>query len=313
MKIFITGGTGFVGSHLIKKLAREGHQLFVLARTESNAGFLHQQNVKTIIGDLNNPASYQIVFNQHIDMVYHLAALAGNDPAISKSQYWQTNVLATAGLLESCYKKINKFIYCSSLSASDLMISRSGVYGHSKKAAEDKVIEYKNKGLDAVIIRPAIVYGPGDFGPIYQICRLVKKGFVFVVGHGRNYLPLVFIDDLIEILLLVGFSEKLSKIYEIIGPGVTLDEVISDLANNLSIKSRLIKIPGFLAWIAALFSELFCPIFGKQPLLTRQRVAILTADIKSSDFTSNLPIKSNTIFSEGIKKTINWYKDNGYL
>jgi len=313
MRIFITGGTGFIGQHLVRQLSKEGHELFVLARSQVMGNKLSAENVKIIFGDINNCDSYRRVFDNNIEVVYHLAAVAGNWKKVKRSYYYKTNVQATEELLKASYDRIKKFVYCSSMSASEMMIASGGEYSRSKKEAEEKVIEYEKKGLTTLIIRPAIVYGPGDLGPVYKICQLVKKGLTFVIGSGKNLLPLVYIDDLIKVFVTAGL-EKEAGIREVVGPSESFENIIKVIAKDIQVKFRIIKIPKIFAWSAAWLIENLYKAFNQEPLLTRQRVAVLTSDINSEDQRLNVPHeRPMTNFGEGIKKTINWYQENGYL
>lgn len=317
MKIFITGGTGFIGSHLANKLADLGHQVIVFTRNQEKISNLNKGKIELIEGKINEPETYKRIFNQNIDIVYHLAAVPGLKWGMAESDYNPVNVQATEELLKLCLNKIKRFIYCSSINA----ISRNNFlrdpYGKSKWQAEQIVLDYQKKGLATIIIRPAIVYGPSDTeGMMLKLIRLINKKRFILVGSGKNIVPFVFIDDVINAFINALTCLMTGQAYEIIGPEeISIKESVKIIAKKLNVEMPAVNLPIWLIRSAAFFSELFGKLINHQPLITQHRVDILVKDqhFFAEKAARELNYQPVINFADGLAKTVNWYKENDYL
>jgi len=316
MKIFITGGTGFIGQHLVKELAKENHQIYYLTRRQSGNETFNYKNVIPVPGILNDIKTYQNIFEKNFDVVYHLAAIAGQKWGISEEDYQKINVEVTENLLKACYDKIKRFIFCSSINALSDNNFLWDPYGKSKYQAEQMVKYYGKLGLTTVIIRPAIVYGPGDTrGMMLKMLKLIKEKKYRLIGQGNNLAPFVYIDDLVKAFVRALTCPD-NTTYEIIGPGKTsFKEVLETAANLLNIKKPKKSVPVWLAKLTAQISELTASLFNIEPLITKHRVDFL---IKERNFPQEkvrreLNLTPQITFSDGLAKTIHWYKENNYL
>ncbi len=316
MNIFITGGTGFIGKHLVEKLSRDGHFLYVLARDPEKARDIVRENVVIIEGTIENPDSYRMVFNNSIDAVYHLAAIPGQKWGWNEKDYDRINVRGTQNLLDACGNKIKLFIFCSSINAikNEAGFARSP-YGRSKNKAEKIVLAQKD--IKTVIIRPAIVYGPGDErGMMTQLCQMIRKKKFFLIGSGRNILPLVYIDDLVSAFARALNTSETGQMMEVSGPDSLPIKTIADtIAKKLDTPLPLFHIPIWLAEVAAYFSEKIFPLIGKEPFITRHRIDMITKSnpINFEKAQKILGYSPEISFTEGINKTIDWMKQNGNL
>lgn len=317
MKIFVTGGTGFIGKYLIRALLKEGHEVHFLMRDEKKASLFNSEKAIAHKGFLEDVSSYQNIFNQHFDLAYHLAAIPGQKWGFKKGDYYQLNAEATKNLLDVCYGKVSRFIFCSSINAiSDNQFLRDS-YGKSKKRAEELVQAFQNKGLETINLRPAVVYGPGDVrGMMLKLCRLIKRKKFYFIGSGTNVLPFVYISDLVSAFLQAKNAFQTGGTYEIIGPDLpTFREAVSQIASGLKVDLPKTKIPIWLARPAAFFSESIARLLKNEPLLTQHRVDIVTKH-KPLDYqkaAADLSYSPKINFREGINKTIDWYQANGQL
>ncbi|PIS42620.1 MAG: hypothetical protein COT24_02370 [Candidatus Kerfeldbacteria bacterium CG08_land_8_20_14_0_20_40_16] len=317
MNIFVTGGTGFIGQHLIRALLVEGNEVHFLIRDQNKAGIFGSEKAIPQVGSLENTDSYRKVFNQNIEVVYHLAAIPGQKWGFRKKDYYKLNVQATKNLLEVCQNKIKRFIFCSSINA----ISENGFlrddYGQSKWQAERYVQEYQQRGLKTVIIRPAVIYGPGDIqGMMLKLCRLVKSRKFRFISSGNNVLPFVYISDLVSAFLQTKDISQTGGAYEIIGPDLpTFRESVNQIASILKVELPKTTIPIWLARPAAFFSESISWLSNNEPLITQHRIDIITKH-KPLDYQkakADLSYNPKTNFKEGISETINWYQKHGYI
>lgn len=319
MKIFVTGATGFIGQNLVRALARENHEIYALVRDKDKADIFEGLNVKLIEGFLEDSQSYTDFFrNNRIDIIYHLAAIPGQKWGYKAKDYYQINVKATENLLHACFGKIKRFIFCSSVNA----FSKDNKflyddYGKSKQEAEKIVQDFAKKGLETIIIRPTVVYGPNDAaGMMLKLCGLIKKSRFSMIGKGHNHFPLVYIDDLIDAFLSAKDCHKINGTYEIVGPDqLTFSEIVNEIAKILEVKLSKIKIPRFFALSCAYFSKAFYSLIDKEPFITKHRVDIVTQEriFSSQKAREELGYRPQVFFSLGIRKTIDWYKGNGYI
>jgi nucleoside-diphosphate-sugar epimerase len=317
MNIFITGGTGFIGKNLTRKLAAEGHRVYLLVRNKNKLNPIPNDLVTPLLGDIDDPESYSKVFDENIDVVYHLAAIPGQKWGYSTNDYQKSNVLATRNLLGACRGKIKKFIFCSSINARNC--SKNDSYGKSKRLAEDLVKNFASDSLETVIIRPVVVYGPEDTdGMMLKMIRLIKQKKFFLVGSGENLLPLIYIDDLVEIFSRLKDDSALPK-------GTILEACHSDIKNISQISKKIaeiigskipsVQIPEIIARSSAFVFESAAKISKREPLLTQHRIDILTKSTCPGRYMTEkyLGFSPQVTFEKGIQKTINWYKTNGYI
>lgn len=307
MKILVTGGTGFIGGHLTSALTKNGHQVKVIARSLERTKSLGKIGARVVIGELGDKEFLKKEL-AGIEAVCHLAAIPGQIWGIPWEDYKKVNVDYTQNLLEvSLINKIKRFIFCSSIQAAD----PSTLYGKSKLEAERAV---KRSGLEYVIIRPGVVYGPGDKRMILSVCRLAKKGFLPLINGGKTKLAIIYIDDLTCLFLkCLNFGAK-NKMFLGIGEEITFKNLVEIINRELRKSCWKISLPAKLVKIIAFPLETASLITGIQPLLTRQQVDFVTLDWHFDITEEERKFWQPKIkFKEGIQKTIKWYKENGYL
>ncbi|MFZ5366485.1 MAG: NAD-dependent epimerase/dehydratase family protein [Patescibacteria group bacterium] len=307
MNVLITGGTGFIGKHLVDALVKKGHLVKVIARNPQKAEPVKKLGVRVVIGDLGNKEFLKKEL-EGIEIVYHLAAIPGQAWGIPWEEYKKVNVDFTKNLLKAAVQnKIEKFIFCSSVQAVD----PSTFYGKSKLEAEKEV---KKSNLEYVIVRPGVVYGPGDKQAILRICQLVKKGFFPLIGGGKTKLAIIFIDDLIDLFLQCLTSKVKNKTIWGIGEEITYKNLVKIIGKELGKPCWQVFLPAPLVKTVAFPLEAISSITGIRPLVTRAQV-----DFVTFGWYFAVPKEQKRIwqpkakFAEEIKKTIEWYKENGYL
>jgi nucleoside-diphosphate-sugar epimerase len=315
MNIFVTGGTGFIGKHLVLALAEEGAFVYVLARDKTKIEKLENAKIIPIEGNLENPDSYRAVFDKNIDIVYHLGAIPGQKWGIEYSEYQRVNTRGTQKLLELSRQKIKKFIFCSSINALTDDNFQDDPYGKSKLEAE-KLVQNETT-FETIILRPAIVYGPWDTNAMFlKLCRMIKQKKFFLLGSGEKILPIIYISDLVDAFLKVKSISRNGQAFEIISPEpISIKEIAQLIAKNLKVKLPKIHVPIWLARLVATLSWPMPLLFRKDPLITHHRIDILTKpkllDGKRAQI--ELGFTPRIRFSDGIKITIDWYKRNGFL
>jgi UDP-glucose 4-epimerase len=219
MKILVTGGAGFIGSHLVDRLAAEGHQVRVIDNLSSGRleNLAHRRDVEVIIGDLKNPQDVQKAV-RGVDAVFHFAAnpevrVSTTNPDI----HFNENVVATFNLLEAMRKNdAGQLVFASSSSVygepNEIPVDENAplrpvsVYGASKAACEHLIHAYaKLYGFRAVALRYANVVGPRlRHGVIWDFINKLRKNphELEILGDGRQIRSYIYIDDAVEATLL---------------------------------------------------------------------------------------------------------------
>ncbi len=210
MKAMVTGGTGFVGSHLVDRLLASGHDVTALVRSPAKAAGLEARGVRLVKGDLHDEAAIRdAVRGQNV--VYHVAALVA---AKDEAEFFRANRDGTANIVRAMEQlaPYARLVHVSSLAAAGpaaLGVPRTAdqpeapvtMYGRSKHAAEQVV---RQSHLPWVIARPPAVYGPRDSDNFLQVFKLVRSGLAPLFGDGSQELSMVYAPDLARSLELIG-------------------------------------------------------------------------------------------------------------
>ena len=244
MRILVTGGAGFIGSHLVDRLAAEGHQVRVIDNLSSGRleNLAHRRDVEVIIGDLKNPQDVQKAV-RGVDAVFHFAAnpevrVSTTNPDI----HFNENVVTTFNLLEAMRKNdVTQLVFASSSSVygepDEIPVDENAplrpvsVYGASKAACEHLIHAYaKLYGFRAVALRYANVVGPRlRHGVIWDLINKLRKNphELEILGDGKQVRSYIYIDDAVEATLLAW--KKTTDTYAVYNVAaadwITVDEV----------------------------------------------------------------------------------------
>jgi nucleoside-diphosphate-sugar epimerase len=233
----VTGASGMLGRHLVNHLLAQKAQVRVLVRPSSDITFSEGQTVEIVTGETTDSKAIADAM-VGIDIVFHVAAYLtvnapfgadGDDPA-QWEIYKRVNVDFTAALLDAARRaKAGRFVYVSSNSVYDLNapvpttedapLNPGSLYGRSKKMAEALVQAAQQQGLSTTIIRPAVIYGPGDRYFTPAALQLAKLPVLPLVNGGKTLFDMVYVADVVELLWLASQSERADgRIYNA-GPG----------------------------------------------------------------------------------------------
>ena len=307
MKILVTGGTGFIGQHLVAALIKSGHQVKVIARSPQKAKKLEKKGAKVVIGDLGDNQFLKKELTG-MEAVYHLAAISGQLWGISWEEYERVNVTYTKNLLKaSLERKIKRFIFCSSIQAAD----PSTFYGRSKLQSEKAA---QRSGLNYTIVRPAVVYGPGEARSFLRISRFVRRGFFPLPDGGKSRFAIVYIDDLVDLFLKCLGPKAKKKMFWGIGTEVPFKKYVKMISDELGAPCLIISAPALFLKAVAVPFEFLAQVLGVQPLLSRVQIDFMTTDWyfeRSQDEKKFWQPKVK--LETGIKKTISWYQKEGLL
>ena len=301
MKLAITGGTGFVGSHLIDVALAAGHSIKALTRREQTS----RESVDWIAGDLGSRDALERLVND-ADAVIHVA---GTINAANASGFEKGNVAGTLAMLAAATAGgVRHFVHVSSLAAREPKLS---LYGASKAKAEELV---HSSGLDWAIVRPPAVYGPGDKETL-ELFRMAKLGLMLMPPKGR--VSVIHVDDLSRLLLALAAplapSNKLIEPDDGKAGGWTHREFARALAAAVGTKAAVISSPGILLRMAARADQF---LRGEKAKLTADRAAYFSHRNWVVEPKRAAPPKlwrPEIETMAGLADTATWYREQGWL
>ncbi len=321
--IVITGATGFVGGALARHYLANGWQVVGLKRPSSKLPT--DLEIQWVDGDVIDPASLENTF-VGADVVIHAAGMLG-EAGIPESTYHNLHVDGTKNVLEAIQKQAPqaRVLYVSSpgvLGPIDgapadekTPLAPSNPYERSKANAEELVLGFAQKGMDIVISRPEFIYGPYD-AHVLGLFTAVKRGIFFYIGNGRSTCHPTFIDDAVHGMALCIEKGDSGQIYHITGPQpVTFKELGETIAQCLDVRPPWIQIPKSIAMIGAFKLELLGKLLGRTPPLSRTGVAFFSENRAFSWHKAQalLEYTPQNDLAMGVQKTVDWYRQQGWL
>jgi UDP-glucose 4-epimerase len=324
-RALVTGGTGFLGRHLVNALREDGWEVRVLVRNKSKQKDNIDPRIDYHEGDLTRPETL-IGAAEGIIVLFHLAAQLG-EWGVPQSTFEAVNIEGTQHLIDLCriHKGI-RFVFASTpgvqgkghrQAQEDLPYNPPYLYEKSKCQAEKLVRRAHDiENLQTVIIRPDFVYGPGDHRRI-ALYRAIQRHRFYVIGNGQSIMHPTYVTDAVQGFLLAATqAEAAGQVYNIAGPQLmTVDEYVCTIAKALGIRPPRLKIPKTMAYLAALGFETLSRIRHRAPFVSRSKIEFLTKDhgCDIGRARKHLGYHPKTDFSEGMKLTLDWAKESGKL
>lgn len=324
MRAFVTGGTGFIGSHLVDRLLQDSGIESVTCLVRSQEKWLSGKNFEKISGDLHNIEALKKGM-QNCDVVYHLAARVS---APNREAFHAANVDATENVLRTARKMgVPKVIILSSLASTGPSFGRPvteedplmpiSMYGESKKKMEEMVHRIADPAMSIAMLKPPAVYGPRE-DQIYQILKSASRGFFPIIGDGKSIrLSLIHVRDVVNgIMLATTYVPKGVHTYFISSEELyTWAQIKSIISKKLGRKSFSLKLPPKLVKRAASVIEGASSVFGHYPVINRDKAEELvmewTCTVEKAQ--RELHYTQQVSLEEGISETIAWYKRHKWL
>jgi nucleoside-diphosphate-sugar epimerase len=327
MTSVVTGATGFLGSTLVTELVKRQQPVRILARDEKKARKQFGDAVTTIPGDISDAVRVQQAI-EGATTIYHLAGRLYH-PSVPVELYRETHVEGTRILLQACQKQtqLQRIVHVSTTgvfgvtgeipAAEDAPFAPTNPYEATKLEGEQLALKTcQEQGLPVTVVRPGLVYGPGDLH-LLSFFASIKKGLFRVIDGGKALLHPIYIDDLVTAFLLcserpqaVGRSYNIAEEHP-----VSVRELATAIAHALGKELPPGNIP---LWLANFASDIFAitpGLRGEQAPLTRSRVQFLTHsriyDISRAK--SDLGFAPKVSLDEGMKLTAAWYYKHHYL
>ena len=315
--VLVTGGSGFIGKHLVRRLVDSGVAVRLLARRE-----LEIAGAAVFRCDLAlalPPAA--------LDSVSAVIHLAGGPKALRPAEYTWGNVTATRNLAAACGPELD-FIHVSSLAAAgpspdgkllteDDPPRPVSLYGQSKLAGE-VALRDSPAGGRAIILRPAVAYGPGD-RDLFQVLRWISRGVMAGIGTLDARFSYVYVHDLVQCILttLENAPRARGRTYFVANPEPVSWRMFGQLvAQSMQRNVRFLALPPALASAAGLLSEVAARIRGKPAILSRDKVREGVHRhwvCGVSRVASELGFVAPTPLPKGIASTLDWYRSAGWL
>jgi dihydroflavonol-4-reductase len=323
----VTGGNGFIGSHLVEALLKRGYRVRCLVRKSSNLQWLRGVQVEYGYGDITVTSSLPDALNG-VNYIYHLAGVV---EASDSETFYEVNVRGTENLLRVCVEgshDLKRFVLASSQSAAGpcedaTCMDESDIphpispYGKSNLEAEGVVLSYTDR-VPATIIRPPAVYGPRDT-MILPYFKMVKMGIKPLLGlTHRKYISLVYVCDLVRGFIQAAESENtIGEIYFLGDEKVfSRAEVLDGIAEALSVRAVRIHVPDIIAYILVKLSPIIKSVVPSSATLSSGKAAELVQKYWLCDVSKarrDFGFESRVGLKEGLKMTADWYKKQGWL
>ena len=323
MKALVTGATGFVGGHLVERLARDGHEVTALVRSPGKAARLLKPDIRLERGDLHDAAALARAVDGQ-DVVFHVA---GSVAARNEAAYLAGNRDGTRNVVRAAEAAGSpRFVHVSSMAAGGP--SRKGVpmtaadqprpvtaYGRSKLAAEEVV---RASALPWTILRPPTIYGPNDRDNLIKVFRIARTGIAPVFGDGSMELSAVYAPDLADALVLAAETPAAAgQVYYANHPEVlTSAGLVREIGRAMGRTVRIVGVPEPVGRVILAATGGVASLLG--------RVTILNLD-KANEFFQPAwtgdaaPLMTDTGWrpahdmASGLAETWRWYRSAGWV
>jgi nucleoside-diphosphate-sugar epimerase len=278
---FVTGGSGFIGGRLIKRLVDGGARVRALSRSDASAAKVEALGAEAARGDLEDPASIATGADG-CEVAFHLAAQLGDWGPWE--EFERANVAGTRNALEGCARAgVRRFVHCgteAALMAGDPLVNvdetaplrpdSKSPYPATKAKAEQAVRDASREGFETVVLRPRFVWGAGDTTLLPEMIRMIEAGRFAWIGGGDNLTAITHVENVVEGLLLAAERGRPGEAYFVTdGDPVVMREFITELLATQGVEPPDRNLPSWLAGVAAVGSEAawrVLPLRGSPPL-----------------------------------------------
>lgn len=327
MLVFLTGATGFVGSHVARALAAQGADLRLLVRSSSDLRNIQDLRAEQVIGDLRDAASLKRAV-AGCEVVFHVAAdyrLWVRDP----DEMYRSNVEGTKAILDAAREsKVRRVVYTSSvatmgfnsnghLASEDSPVSLAdmiGPYKRSKFMAEEIALEAGRSGMDVVVVNPTTPVGERDIKPTPTgriVVDFLKKKFPAYVDTGLN---LVDVTECAQGHMMALEKGKSGERYILGGENLTLKQILDKLAAITGLPSPKIKVPYVVALATGVVDQVVTGhIRNREPRATIDAVRMGRKKMFVSSGKAERDLGWKVVPVDGaLRRAVEWFQANGY-
>jgi nucleoside-diphosphate-sugar epimerase len=318
--ILVTGGTGFIGSHLLERISASGVPARCLLRQRKKPRTL-PPGVEPAFGDLASGQGLEEALRGAAIVIH----LAGVTKALTPADFYTGNVRATEILARALAGRAIRLVHVSSLSA--IGPSRDGTpvdeeepphplthYGRSKLEAEHLVREL---APEAVIVRPPVVYGPRDTD-VFQLLKSISRGLVLEISGGDRWFSAIYVDDLVDGLLAAAQCPRAEgRTYFLAHPKPnTWKELSAAAARVMRCRPRVVHVPLPVARAVGYAAEIWSRLTRKPGIVSREKIREAQCrwwicDTRRAN--AELGFQAKTSLDTGLALALAWYKQAGWL
>ncbi|BHH86311.1 NAD-dependent epimerase/dehydratase family protein [Desulforhopalus sp. 52FAK] len=325
-RYLVTGAAGFVGSNLVRVLVEQGVLVRAMVRPGGQKLEGDLTGVEVVEADFTDPSVYPEVL-QGISGVYHIAALF-RQQGFPEEVFRRINAEGVRTLLDACVSAgIKRFIHCSTVGVlghiehppadENTPYQPGDMYQQTKMEGELIALDYFKSGkIGGNVIRPGMVYGPGDMRTL-KLFSMIAKGRFFYVGQGEATVHFVDVRDLARsFILAMEHTDVNGEVFIIAGDTVMpLKDLAQMIAERCNVRKPWIKLPVKPMQMAGTLCEMICSPFGIEPPLYRRRVDFFTKDrsFNTDKAKRLLGFESRQGVGEELDDIIKWYRTNSYL
>lgn len=329
MTALVTGANGFIGGRLVETLAARGDEVRAMVRPGEDCRRLRDlRGVETVEGDLTDPRSLGRAV-RGVRRVYHVAARTG--PWGPEAAYTAVNVDGLGVLVHAAIDAgVDRIVHTSSITVYGHRLrgivteecphrAEDNPYSRSKIAGERLIRQLVERhGAPVVVVRPGWVYGPGDRSSFARIVQFVESGSGFVIGTGRNVVPVVYVQDVAQGLVRAGDAggEVVGRAYNLVDDRrVTQTEYLDAIADELGVPHLSRRLPLHPLYAASRAAEVVWRAAGRRaadpPPLTTYGVTLLGGDQRFSIDRARRELGYEPEFDvrRGVAAGVRWYRE----
>jgi len=327
MLAFVTGATGFLGSHVARALAEQGAELRLLVRSSSNRKNLEGLNAETVAGDLRDSASIEKAMSG-CDTVFHVAAdyrLWVTDP----NEMYRSNVEGTRAVLQAALTNgVQRIVHTSSVATvgftadgepadEDSPVSLADMIGHYKRSkflAEQEAVEAARSGMHIVVVNPTTPVGERDVKPTPTgriVVDFLKRKFPAYVETGLN---LVDVRECARGHVMALEKGRPGERYILGGENLTLKQILDQLAAITGLPSPSLKLPYVFAYATGFVDEAITGrLLKREPRATVDSVRMGKKKMFASSAKAQRELGWKTVPVEAaLRRAVEWFRANGY-
>lgn len=314
MRVFVTGGSGFVGGHLIEALVAAGHEVRALARSAGSAEAVRRYGATPVTGELGKVSAAQLA---EIDAVIHCAAFV--EEWGTRAQFWEANVEGTRNLLEAAKAAgVRRFVHCGTEAAvfegRDLVdIDETQPYParqrylYSETKAEAERLVLAATGIEGVSVRPRLIWGPRDTSVLPAVLEMARQGAFAWIDGGRQRTSSAYVGNVVHALILALDHGAPGRAWFVADDGVrTMREVLTAWASTQGVELRARSVPSWvLRPLAALIEGVWRTLgLTRRPPLTRFAIDMMSSTVTVSTARARTELGYAPIvsFEEGLRR-----------
>jgi nucleoside-diphosphate-sugar epimerase len=323
MVILVTGGNGHLGRVLVEALQERGDTVRVLALPSEDTSWLETRGVDVHRGDIRSSETL-VEPMRDVDAVFHLAAMIGVWRPMA--DYYAVNVTGTENVCRAALaERVRRLIHVSSWTIYGMGLGETVAEDHRPKPLKESHVLTKLEGekrvgqmivhdrLPAVILRPGTFFGPNDELHFGRIADRIRAGKWIVIGSGENALPLVYVTDVIQGLLLALDSEgAVGQTYNITHDRpISQRQFLDAIAREIGAEPPRTRVPYSALYAASCVAERYAKLRRSRPIVTRLGVKLFGTDNRHAIDRARreLGYEPRTDLRDGVRLAADWYRE----